>query len=153
MPAPFAFDRRFDLRATPQQLWATLQQTERYPAGWSWLRELEGGELRDGAVAHVLVQAPLPYKLRLSVHVERVVAHELVDTHVRGDLDGPARLEVEERRGGCFARLVWSLEVHNSLLRPLAMFARPAIVWAHDRVIEMGFREFERRTLNGAGGA
>jgi hypothetical protein len=37
-------------------------------------------------------------------------------------------------------------DLRASLLRPLAL------VWTHDRVIEMGFREFERRALNGAGG-
>lgn len=153
MPAPFDFDRRFDLRATPEQLWGVLQQTERYPVWWSWLRELEGGELREGAVARVLVQAPLPYKLRLEINVERVVTHELVDTQVRGDLHGPARLEVEETAEGCTARLVWSLELRDSLLRPLSLVARPAMVWAHDRVIEIGFREFERRALNGSGAA
>ncbi len=152
MPAPFVFDRRFELRATPQQLWAVLEQTDRYPVWWSWLRELEGGELREGATARLLVQAPLPYKLRLEVHVDRVVAHELVETRVRGDLDGPARLEVQDAPHGCIARLAWSLELRDSLLRPLSLVARPAMIWAHDRVIEVGLREFERRALDGARG-
>jgi hypothetical protein len=153
MPAPFTFDRRFELATTPEQLWATLQQTEQYPVWWSWLRELEGGELREGAVAHVLVQAPLPYKLKMEIAVQRVVPHQSVETNVRGDLQGPARLEVEEIPGGCTARLVWSLELRDSVLRPLSFIARPAMVWAHDRVIEIGLREFERRALDGTGGA
>ncbi|MSO78528.1 MAG: hypothetical protein EXQ79_02865 [Acidimicrobiia bacterium] len=153
MPAPFTFDRRFGLAATPEQLWAVLQQTEQYPVWWSWLRELEGGELREGAVARVLVQAPLPYKLRMDITVEHVVPQRSVDTHVRGDLQGPARLEVDATPGGCTARLIWSLKLRDSVLRPLSFIARPAMVWAHDRVIEIGLREFERRALGGAGGA
>lgn len=153
MPAPFTFDRRFELAATPEQLWAVLQQTDQYPVWWSWLRELEGGDLREGAVAHVLVQAPLPYKLKMDITVEHVVPYRSVDTHVRGDLLGPARLEVESAPDGCSARLVWSLELRDSVLRPLSLIARPAMVWAHDRVIEVGLREFERRALDGTGGA
>ncbi len=152
MPAPFVFDRRFELAATPEQLWGVLQQTEQNPVWWSWLRELEGGDLREGAVAHVLVQAPLPYKLKLDITVERVVQHQSVDTHIRGDLQGPARLEVEAAPDGCSARLMWSLELRDSVLRTLSLIARPAMVWAHDRVIEVGLREFERRALDGTGG-
>ena len=43
MPAPFRFDRRFDLAATPDDLWHTLNRTDEYPEWWSWLREIEGG--------------------------------------------------------------------------------------------------------------
>jgi hypothetical protein len=76
-----------------------------------------------------------------------------VETSVHGDLHGPARLEVQESPEGCIARLAWSLELRDSLLRPLSLFARPAMVWAHDRVIEIGLREFEWRALDGTGGA
>jgi uncharacterized protein YndB with AHSA1/START domain len=151
MPAPFRFDRRFQLAATPEALWLTLERTDDYPTWWSWLRELEGGELREGAVARCAVQGPLPYTLRFEITVERVVAHQRIHTQVSGDLDGPARLEIEPGPGGSTARLAWSLELQDSLLRPLSWVARPAMVWAHDRVIEMGLRDFERRALNGSG--
>ena len=150
MPEPFRFDRSFELDATPDELWSALSATDRYPQWWSWLRVMEGGELREGSVARCVVRAPLPYTLRFDVGVEDVIAGELVDTQVRGDLDGPARLEIEPRTGGCTARLVWSLHLRDSLLRPLAVVARPAMTWAHDRVIEMGLRQFERHALNGS---
>jgi hypothetical protein len=60
---------------------------------------------------------------------------------------------VEPASDGSVARLVWSLELRDSFLRPLSFIARPAMVWAHDRVIELGLRDFERRALNGMGGA
>lgn len=147
MPTPFRFDRRFDLGATPDALWHTLSRTDEYPAWWSWLRELEGGALREGAVARCVVQGPLPYQLRLEIEVERVVPSERIDTHVRGDLDGPARLEIAPAPDGSTARLTWSLELRDTLLRPLSLVARPAMMWAHDRVIVTGLREFERRAL------
>ena len=149
MPEPFRFDRRFELAATPDALWDVLARTDEYPQWWSWLRALEGGELREGAVAKCLVRAPLPYTLRFDVEVQRVLPKELVETTVRGDLDGPARLELSPSAGGCSARLHWSLQLRDTFLRPLSFIARPAMVWAHDRVIEMGLRDFERRALDG----
>jgi hypothetical protein len=151
VPDPFRFDRSFDLDASPVELWSVLSATDRYPEWWSWLRVFEAGELTQGTVARCVVRGPLPYTLRFDVDVERVVPHELIDTHVRGDLEGPARLEVTPRPGGCSARLVWTLQLRDTLLRPLAVVARPAMVWAHDRVIETGLREFERRALDGTG--
>jgi uncharacterized protein YndB with AHSA1/START domain len=147
MPEPFRFDRRFDVDAGVNELWAAVSATDQFPTWWSWLRSFDGGELREGAVASCVVRAPLPYTLRFDVEVHEVVPKELVDTWVRGDLEGPARLEIESRPGGSVARLVWSLQLRDSLLRPLAFLARPAMTWAHDRVIEVGFREFERQAL------
>jgi uncharacterized protein YndB with AHSA1/START domain len=149
VPSPFRFDREFELDASPDRLWAVLERTDEYPSWWSWLKTLEDGDLRQGAVAHCVVRAPLPYTLRFDVAVERVVPHELISTMVRGDLEGPARLDIQARSGGCTARLSWVLELRDTLLRPLSMFARPAMVWAHDRVIETGLRDFERRALDG----
>jgi uncharacterized protein YndB with AHSA1/START domain len=153
VPAPFQFDRRFELAATPDELWRTLSRTEAYPEWWSWLRRFDGAELAEGSVARCVLQGPLPYSLHVQIHVERVVPGERVDTHVRGDLDGPAWLEIEPADAGSVARMVWSLHLRDSLLRPLSLVARPLMVWAHDRVIEVGLREFERRALDGRASA
>lgn len=150
MPAPFLFDRRFELDATFVELWTTLSATNRYPEWWSWLRVLDDAELREGAVAHCVVRGPLPYTLRFDVCVDRVVEEALVETRAQGDLEGPARLELEPRPGGSTARLVWSLQLRDTLLRPLSVVARPAMAWAHDRVIEIGLREFEHHALDGS---
>jgi uncharacterized protein YndB with AHSA1/START domain len=151
VPGPFLFDRRFDLDTTPAELWAVLSRTDQYPIWWSWLRTLEGGDLRAGAVAHCVVRAPLPYTLRFDVAVEDVVPHQLVSTKVSGDLEGPARLEIEPRPIGCAARLAWTLNLRDTLLGPLSAVARPAMAWAHNWVVEVGFRQFERRALDGYG--
>jgi uncharacterized protein YndB with AHSA1/START domain len=149
VPAPFRYDRSFDFRVRPRDLWSVLIQTDRYPEWWPWLRGLDGAELHVGAVAHCVVQGPLPYTLRFDVVVESVVPQERIATQVRGDLSGPAVLEVASHPDGSSARLQWALELQDRVLRPLARFARPAMVWAHDRVIEVGLREFERVALNG----
>jgi hypothetical protein len=149
VPAPFRYDRRFRLRAEPDALWDVLERTDCYVEWWSWLDTLDGGALRQGSTARCVVRAPLPYSLRFDVHVDEVVPHARVVTSVDGDLTGPARLEVVPASGGCEARLVWELELQDRVLRTLSVVTRPAMRWAHDRVVETGLREFERRALDG----
>jgi uncharacterized protein YndB with AHSA1/START domain len=145
---PFRFDRTWEFPVGPDQLWATLSRTEDFHRWWPWLRGLEGAALLPGARAEAVVRAPLPYTLRFTVEVLEVVPQQLVDTRVRGDLDGPARLEVAPREGGSTARLVWEMEVRRPLLRATARVARPAMEWGHDWVVASGIRQF-RRALDG----
>ena len=148
MPAPFVYDRRFAFDVPRAELWSAVARTDRYREWLPWVHELDGDGLHEGAVARCVVRAPLPYTLRFDVRVVGVVDHEAVDAVVTGDLDGPAHLELDDGSGGSGARLRWALELRDPLLRPLATVARPAMVWAHDRVIEAGVREFERRLLD-----
>ena len=151
MATPFAFDRSWHFAVTPDDLWATLARTERYQHWWPWLRELavEGDGLSAGTVAHFVIQAPLPYQLRCTLRIEETVAPTHLVATVSGDLAGPARLELEPDAAGAGtqARLAWSLEVQSSLLKPLAVVARPALSWAHDRIVERGLAQFEAYAL------
>ncbi|HZR13456.1 MAG TPA: SRPBCC family protein [Acidimicrobiia bacterium] len=150
---PFDFDRTWTFGVPPDELWSVMTRTGDFPSWWSWLRRCETGGLAPGAVARCEVQAPLPYVLRFDVHVDRLEEGRLVETTVRGDLAGPARLEIERADGtASAARLAWSLDVRAPLLRSLAVVARPAMVWAHDRIVAVGVAQFERRALSGADG-
>jgi uncharacterized protein YndB with AHSA1/START domain len=150
VPTPFTFDRHFQFAISPDELWATLSQTDAYPEWWSWLRSFDADGLHDGAVARCVIRAPLPYVLRCNVRVRRAVEPELVDTMVEGDLEGPARLEIAPGdNGGSDARLSWSLVLRDPVLRRLAVLGRPAMTWAHDRVVSGGLRQFEQRALDG----
>ena len=151
MGAAFRYDRWFTLGVGPHALWSVLEQTDCYVEWWSWLETLDGGGLRTGDAAHCVVRAPLPYSLRFTVHVEEVVPAARVVTRVDGDLVGPARLEVRASDRGSDARLTWELELRDPVLRPLATLARPAMRWAHDRVIDVGVIEFQRRAIDGRG--
>jgi hypothetical protein len=149
VPDPFRYDQRWEFAVSPETFWATVSRTDSYPEWWSWLREFESDGLHDGAHTECVIQAPLPYALRVAIDVERVVPIERVETRVTGDLEGPARLEVTPIASGCAARLVWSLELQEPWLRRLARVARPVLGWAHDRVISIGVRQFERVALSG----
>ena len=145
MPAPFRFDRRFIFDVPPEELWRVLTQIERYPEWWSWLRTLETDGFAPGATAHAVIQAPLPYALRVTVEVQDMVAPELVTTRVTGDLHGPARLEIRGVAQGSEARLTWALELRDPVLRRLAFVGRPAMAWAHDRVVSLGVGQFRQQ--------
>jgi hypothetical protein len=151
VPSPFRFDRSWHFGVTPDELWATLAQSDRYREWWPWLREftIEGGgdALVDGAVAHVVIQAPLPYQLRCTIRVEDATVEQRLTTRVSGDLAGPARLELQAVDGGTEARLAWELDLRAPLLRSLALFGRPAMAWAHDRIVERGLAQFEGHAL------
>ena len=150
MPSPFRFDRSWHFGVTPAELWSTLAHTDRYREWWPWLRafDVDGADaLTAGRSAHVVIQAPLPYQLHCTVQVADAVVHERLVTHVDGDLCGPARLELRAVDGGTEARLAWELELRARLLRTLAIVGRPAMAWAHDRIVERGLTQFEGHAL------
>jgi uncharacterized protein YndB with AHSA1/START domain len=148
---PIQFDRAWSFAVTPEELWTTLEQTDKYRTWWPWLREFrvdgDGDGFRAGATAQLVIQAPLPYQLRCVIHVDEVVRSQKLVAHVTGDLEGPARLELEPSTAGTQARLAWTLDVRSSLLRPLATIGRPALAWAHDRIVERGLAQFEQHAL------
>jgi hypothetical protein len=155
VPSPFRFDRAWHFALAPDELWSTLAQTDRYRDWWPWLRTFaidgEAGEhvdaLTSGRVAQVVIQAPLPYQLRCTIQVDDAVGNERLVTTVAGDLNGPASLELRPVEGGTEARLAWSLELQAPMLRTLAFFGRPAMAWAHDRIVERGLVQFEGHAL------
>ncbi len=157
MPTPFRFDRGWDFAVTPEQLWTTFEQTDRYREWWPWLKDLRlagadaggGAAFQPGSQATVVIQAPLPYQLHCVVHIHEAEAARRLVAHVTGDLQGPARLELSPTATGTSARMAWTLDVQSSLLRPLATIARPALAWAHDRIVERGLVQFESHALDG----
>ena len=155
MPSPFRFDRAWHFGVTPAELWSTLSHTERYREWWPWLRTFamdgSGGDDPDalvtGRTAQVVIQAPLPYQLHCDVRVVDAVRNERLVTTVDGDLHGPARLELRPVDDGTEARLAWEFQLRAPLLRTLALVGRPAMAWAHDRIVERGLAQFEGHAL------
>jgi uncharacterized protein YndB with AHSA1/START domain len=150
VPSPFRFDRSWHFEVSPAELWTTLSHTERYRTWWPWLRSFEADDpdvLATGRTAQVTIQAPLPYQLHCTIRVDDAVRNERLVTTVEGDLHGPARLELRPSNGGTEARLAWEFELRAPLLRTLALVGRPAMAWAHDRIVERGLVQFEGHAL------
>jgi hypothetical protein len=117
---------------------------------WPWLRGFESGGVEEGRTTHCTVRAPLPYSLRFSVTVLRVEPARLIETEVGGDIAGPARLEMGPAPEGSTARLVWSVEVRDPVLRAGARLGRPLMEWGHEWVVANGVNQFRRRALPSA---
>lgn len=147
MPAPFRFDREFPFDCGADALWSVLTATGDYTDWWSWLRSLDVSGLKPGAEARFEIRGPLPYSLRGTITVHEVVTAERIRTEVAGDLHGPAQLTIRPTPLGCVARLQWSLDLRDRVLRGLAIAGRPAMAWAHDRVVAEGVAQFKRRAL------
>jgi hypothetical protein len=146
--APFRYDRTFDFDVASDVLWSALTDTGRYPTWWPWLRKFDAPTLEPGTVAHCAVRAPLPYTLEFDVHVQSVDPGREIETEVRGDLAGPARLVVAEPAPGrSTARLAWEVELRVPLLSAASLVARPVLVWAHDQVVASGVAGFRRNAL------
>lgn len=143
--APFDFDRAWEFSIGPDEFWATVSHTDSFPLWWGWLRAFESEGLVQGATTDFVVQGALPYQLHFVVVIDRLVEARLVETSVSGDVRGPASLELEASPGGCVARLRWSLEPQERVLRRLAMISHPLLSWSHDQVVAMGVAQFRRR--------
>jgi uncharacterized protein YndB with AHSA1/START domain len=146
--SPFRYDRTFDFDVGRDVLWDALTDTSHYSSWWPWLRKFDASSLAPGTVAHCAVRAPLPYTLEFSVHVQSVDPGRAVVTEVRGDLSGPARLEVDgDGDGRSSARLAWEVELRVPFLSAASLVARPVLVWAHDQVVASGVQGFRRSAL------
>ena len=149
MSAPFRFEGKWTFPVPPAELWAVFSRTDRFQEWWPWLRTLDSDGLVEGTVSRCVVRAPLPYSLTFEIAILEVVPERLVNTHVSGDLEGPARLDLDAHPEGSEARLSWELELRDPLLRTAAVVARPVMEWGHSWVVDTGVRQFRRTALAG----
>lgn len=152
MSRAFDFDQTWAFPCRPEELWAVLEDTDRYPEWWPWLERFHADGLRTGSRAGLTVRPPLPYRLHVVVEVGHVEPARRLDAAIGGDVEGPARLELTARDRGCEVRLAWSLVVRRRVLVAAERVARPVMRWGHDQVVAAGVRQFRERAL-GAGPA
>jgi hypothetical protein len=144
---PFTLDRTFVFDVTPEALWEVLSRPGDFPKWWTWLKSLDTDELAEGTIAHALIRAPIPWSLRLTIRLDKVVPAERVDAHASGDLVGPAHLDIGPHERGSQLRLRWELEPHERTLGALGRLTRPLLQWGQDWVVTNGVRQFTRRAL------
>jgi hypothetical protein len=143
----FAFDRSWEFAVPPEELWDAVTATSSFGDWWPWLRDFDPVPLVPGSQTSCSIGPPLPYVLAVDLLVVEVVAASTVAVLVSGDVDGPARLDIEPRPTGASARLVWELEVRRPLLRAAARVARPVLLWGHEWVVRTGVEQFRRAAL------
>ncbi|MHB8328984.1 MAG: SRPBCC family protein [Acidimicrobiales bacterium] len=152
-PYVIEYSSRYDFDLPPREMWDAVEQPERFEAWWGWLREfrLEGGGLVDGAVLHGLVSPPVPYQMRIEVHLEHCQAPRRIDAVVTGDLRGTASLVLEPHDEGTRAEVAWTIEMMQRPMRLAARVAYPLLRWGHDRVVDATVAGFRRHLQAGAG--
>src|SRR5580765_7166144 len=121
-------DRRYRFLVDNETLWTAIAATDDYRRWWPWLRRLDAKGLIEGDRWDCIVQPPLPYALRFTVSIDRVVPGRLA----------VARLEIDPLPNGhgCNARLVSHLSPRNGMLKTVAKLARPVAQFGHDWVID-----------------
>jgi hypothetical protein len=143
---------------SPAELWEAIEQVERFEDWWGWLRELSvcgagpspasgaarGGALRSGTVLSGVVAPPLPYRMRVQVHLTRCVRPRRIEADVHGDLEGEALLVVHRAPNGCSVDVAWSIEMMQAPMRLADRVAHPLLCWGHDRVVDMTVAGFRR---------
>jgi uncharacterized protein YndB with AHSA1/START domain len=143
----FHLDRTFEFDHDPDVVWDALSRPADYPRWWSWLREIDVDALTEGTTAHCLIRAPVPFALRLSLHVDRVVPGRLVHVTADGHLRGTGSLELGPHPRGSTARLVWALTPQRGLLGAVGLVSGPLLQWGQDWVVDTGVRQFRRKAL------
>ena len=149
MTATVDYRGAFWFPVVPVVLWDTVEQLDRFPAWWSWLQDFrpDGDGLAPGTVLHGTVVPPVPYRLRLEVHLRHCERPRLLEASVEGDLRGYATVELAPLRDGTQVDAAWSLDFVSAPLRLASRVAYPVMRWGHDRVVDMAVSGFRRRAL------
>ena len=129
-------------------LWDLVAQPDRFRAWWPWLRSFHAPAGFDpGSEWHCVVAPPLPYLVRFTIHVDEVRAPQRVTTHITGDIEGTARLEIAEQSAcSSVARITSTLVPYSSALRTVGLVAPHLVNWGHDWVLDQGQSQFVRQT-------
>ena len=148
----FRSDRMWEFDVPVDVLWDRINAVGEYRSWWPWLRELDASDaIAEGGSWACVVSPPLPYSVRFDVHFDRVETYRSVDSTVRGDIEGSARLTLNEGRSdgrsGASARLVSQLRPANPLLRGFGLVARPLVEHGHDWILDQGRRQFVERAF------
>ena len=141
-------DRTWAIDAGVDEVWSRVCDTGAYGDWWPWLTEFDHGPgLVAGSTWSCAVAPPLPYVVRFDLHLDRVGPGRHVEARVRGDIQGHARLALHNDGARSCVRLVSDLHPANSLLRAVALVARPMVERGHNWVLDAGFRQFVRAGL------
>ena len=140
-------DRTFEFAVGPEVLWSALTSVDRYRHWWPWLRRFDGESFGDGARWECAVRSPLLYGVRFGVVLEDVVAGRSASASVDGDIAGRAHLEVTAVEAGSQLHLVSTLTSESVLLRTIARLTPRLALFGHDRLVQIGVRQFQEKAF------
>jgi hypothetical protein len=140
-------DRSYGFDLTPDELWSRVGQLVEYTEWWPWLAHFDGVMLETGQRWKCTVQPPLPYAVRFTVAIGRIIPARSVAATITGDVVGTAALTIEPTSRGCQARIVAELGPEKQALRTLSVAARPIVRFGHNWVLDSAARQFRERAV------
>ena len=143
-------EHRYDLPRSREDVWELISDMDGYRAWWPWLRTFDAAGLKEGEEWNCMIQPPLPYLVRFTVHIEQIDEFERVHARVTGDVVGTATLKLEIKGPVCEAHLASTLAPGNSMLRLVSKVAAPVARFGHDWVLDSGARQFIARAVTPA---
>jgi uncharacterized protein YndB with AHSA1/START domain len=148
-PYDVAFTGTYEFDAPPDYLWESLTRIELFEQWWPWMRDvsLEGKALTTGSAISFRIDPPVPYVLRITVHVDDAVEGQSLKGTITGDLTGTATLVFEPSGTHTRATVGWDLEIANRPIRAAIRVARPLLLWAEKWAVKIalgGFRRYLR---------
>jgi hypothetical protein len=151
VPGSITSANRFVIPMGRAQVWDVISNVDAYRSWWPWLRRFQASGLAEGERWHCEVQPPLPYIVRLQVHLVSVEAPTRIDADITGDVVGQATLTLMDEGEGCVAELSSTLAPRSPHLRWVARLASPIARFGHDWVLQSGARQFLQRAIVAAG--
>ena len=136
--AEYVFRSEWRLPAGPDEVYAALQDVERYPAWWP---QVIGVRRIDDLRGEMKVRSRLPYTLTVVLRreVEDPVARVLRAT-LDGDMTGMSQWTVSASDSGSLAVFDEAVNMRRRTIRTAGRLARPALVLNHSLMMRAGER-------------
>ena len=74
--------------------WEAMTEVGGYRQWWPWLRHFDADVLEAGDRWEAVVQPPLPYRVRFTIHLDEVSPAKHIVARILGDIAGSARVDI-----------------------------------------------------------
>src|SRR5262245_47340323 len=119
----YRFVSAWRLTPPPELVYQVLRDIDRYPFWWPEVRSVDRV---DGGTVRIVARSFLPYDLSfLSTESRQDARAGVLETAMRGDLEGFSRWTITADGAGTRAVFEEEVTARKRLLRSLALIARP----------------------------
>jgi len=130
------------LDAPVEPVWDAIYDTDAWPTWWPGVRRVEElvprGPDGVGGVSRFTFRSVLPYDLVFDMRSVRVERYRVIVGVASGELAGTGRWRFFGQDGVTAVTYEWDVETTARWMNVLALVARPAFSWNHDRVMRAG---------------
>lgn len=133
-------------QAPPDFVWRSLKRTDLFDEWWAWIRDvrLDGEALAESSTISFTIDPPIPYRLRIAVHVTEADEGRFLRGDITGDLVGDATFELSGDGQTSDVHIMWDVEIKSPVIRPVILIARPVLLRAQVWAVDVALRGFRR---------